>query len=175
MRDRKTQTDALPVADEDLPLLSDDQRRFADYLQRHGGTAAEAYRATQACKDMTDTAVYAAASRMARSAPVRAYQTACTAAGIIRATLTADEYIVMSLAHAERAEASGNHGAAVKSRENAARAANILGNDGMAGDELPRVDSLSKLLHAVAQGHGRETAAELAAEVGATLPGENLH
>ena len=164
MRDKKTQAATLPMDDEDLPALSDSERAFVEHLQDHGGSMAEAYRATHDCSGVADDTVRKRAQRLHRTERVLAYRRALTASGIVSAAYSKDEYIKESRALAQRAEAAGNYGAAVKSKENAARAAGVLNDKPQ--EEIPKFRSIEELLRTVALTRGEGEALELAKAYG---------
>ncbi len=161
---KKTESTAIVIDVDELPILSPAESDFVLYLQSRNCTLVEAYRATQDCTKLQDSTIYSNASRLASNSRVAAHRRAMTAVGLVASTYTREKFIEDCLSAAERCEGAGNYGAAYQNRAGAAKASGIVDTD--QGERAPQFGTLAALLGAVASNQEAEVGRELLKEYG---------
>lgn len=109
-------TKAAPVANiDELPELNENEQVFVQWIVA-GKPLREAYKLAYGAEGYSEASLRVRASRKAGETNIRQHVAFHQQLGMANALLTRDDWVEHTLAAAYRAEASGNHGAAMTGR-----------------------------------------------------------
>lgn len=140
---------------DELPELTPRQEAFALGILE-GRTASDAYRAAYDVSGMADASIWCAASKLKSNYKVKQWLSLARAHELERGKLTHEEFLRRLLALAERAELSGNLGAAVNAVVNAGKSAGHMVERHENVNETRKLKDLEQRLAQITGGHIEE-------------------
>lgn len=161
-QNQKTEGQAW-IEEQDLPQLSVAEFEFVRCLVHKGMTASKAYRESHDCTDMSDSAVWSAASRLRGTARIQEHEQALLEWNMHRGAMDKTQFIAEMEGLARRAERAGNFGAAVRAKEQAGKV------DGLYVEQIRDVSheaSVEDVLMSIEQLLGKEARDKAAREMG---------
>lgn len=157
---------------ENLPEISElteAEQAFCAALLTGAPSAVAAYRMAFDCEDMTESAVYSAASRLARRPEIQEHRAELQAAGMAAGILQLDSYVRMQLELSAKAAAAEQYSAAVKALEAAGRASGAHIDQ---HEHTHRTESAAEILQRIADRYGHDVAHRIARIRGITVDAE---
>ena len=150
-----------PIEEPELPDLSEADQEFARLIALGKGSLTDAYRATHDCASWQQASIWAQASRHRSNPKVQAWIDAFRSAGVGASGVTYERHVAELERLKKLSIASGNMGAAVTCEQTIGKAAGL---------HIDRVQEVPhdpvQTLKDIAQQHGDEFAAQLAAQAG---------